>query len=176
MHVQEQWWVHCTSWRRQETTLSEHVYCVVVAFKTTEWEEQQIYTKFCIKLERSSAGTIRMIQKATAVGNWWLAASSQQHTLSCITSRAVFLRNIQSPRWLSPLTPQIWYPVTSGFPKTKITWEIEEISDRQWDSGKYDRAAGGNWENCVRSQGAYFEGDWGIIVQCTMFLVSYFLQ
>ena len=26
--------------------------------------------------------------------------------------------------------------------------------------------------NCVRSQGAYFEGDWGIIVLCTLFLVS----
>ena len=27
-------------------------------------------------------------------------------------------------------------------------------------------------ENCVRSQGAYFEGDRGIIILCTMFLVS----
>ena len=51
-------------------------------------------------------------------------------------------------------------------------FEREEISDCQWDSGKYDRAADGNWENCVRSQGAYFEGDWGVTVLCTMFLVS----
>ena len=29
------------------------------------------------------------------------------------------------------------------------------------------------WENSVRSQGAYLEGDWGIIVLCTMFLVSF---
>ena len=28
------------------------------------------------------------------------------------------------------------------------------------------------WENCVRSQGAYFQEDWGIIVLFTMFLVS----
>ena len=28
------------------------------------------------------------------------------------------------------------------------------------------------WENCVRFQGTYFEGDWGIIVLCTMILVS----
>ena len=29
------------------------------------------------------------------------------------------------------------------------------------------------WENCVRSQGTYFEGDFeGIIVLCTMFLVG----
>ena len=46
-----------------------------------------------------------------------------------------------------------------AFLKTKITFEGEEISDRQRDSEKYDRAADGNWENCVRSQGAYFEGE-----------------
>ena len=28
------------------------------------------------------------------------------------------------------------------------------------------------WKNCVRFQGAYFEGVWGIIVLCTMFLES----
>ena len=44
------------------------------------------------------------------------------------------------------------------FPKTTITFGREEISDHQWDSGKCDRAADGNWENCVRSQGACFEG------------------
>ena len=38
----------------------------------TERVEQQICIKFCIKLEHSSMETIRMIQKATAMGNWWL--------------------------------------------------------------------------------------------------------
>ena len=51
--------------------------------------------------------------------------------------------------------------------QTNITFEREEISDHQWDSGKYNRAADGDWENCVRSQGA-----WDIIVLCTMFPVS----
>ena len=59
-----------------------------------------------------------------------------------------------------------------AYPKTKITFKREEISDHQWDSGKYDKAADGDWENCVRPQGAYFEGDWNVIVLCTMFLVS----
>ena len=59
-----------------------------------------------------------------------------------------------------------------AFPKTKITFEREEVSNHQWDSRKYYRAADGDWENCVRSQRAYFEGDWGIIVLCTVFLVS----
>ena len=58
------------------------------------------------------------------------------------------------------------------FPKTKITLGRDEISDCQWDSGKYDGEADADWENYVRCQGAYFEGDWGVIVLCTMFLVS----
>ena len=59
-----------------------------------------------------------------------------------------------------------------AFPKTKITFERKEISDLRWDSGKYSGAADRDWENCVRSQGAYFEEDWGVIVLCTMFLLS----
>ena len=41
--------------------LSEHVYCVVVAFKMTEQAEQLIWIKFCVKLEQSSAESILMI-------------------------------------------------------------------------------------------------------------------
>ena len=49
--------------------LSEHEYCVAVAFKMTERVEQQICLKFCIKLEHSSMETIWMIQKVAAMGN-----------------------------------------------------------------------------------------------------------
>ena len=38
--------------------------CVAITFKMTEQVEQQVCTKFCIKLERSSAETIQMTQKA----------------------------------------------------------------------------------------------------------------
>ena len=38
--------------------LSENVYCVAVTFKMTERVEQQICTKFCVKLEHSSIETI----------------------------------------------------------------------------------------------------------------------
>ena len=71
--------------------LSKHVYCVAVIFKMTEQVDQQISTKFCVKLEYSSTETIRMIQKATAMGNWCLAASSWQCACSCIMSCAVFV-------------------------------------------------------------------------------------
>ena len=124
-----------------------------------------------------------MMQMVTAMGNWWLAASSRQCTCSCITSHAVFWQNIKPPRWLSPPTAQIWCPVTLAFPTIKITFEREEISELQWDSGNTVRQLMAvltkdfaEWkrcpENCVRSQGACFEEDWGVIVLSTMFLVS----
>ena len=71
--------------------------------------------------------------------------------------------------YLQPTLGTLWLP---AFPKTKITFEKEEISDGWWDSEKYSRAADGNWENCVRCQGTFFEGNWGVIILCTMFLVS----
>ena len=47
--------------------LSDHVYCVAIAFKMTECVEQWICIKFCVKLGPSSTETIHMIQKAAAV-------------------------------------------------------------------------------------------------------------
>ena len=108
------------------------------------------------------------------MGNWWLSTSSWQCARSCIRSHEEFFWETSNhPGDLACLQPRFGALWLLAFPKTKITFEREEISDCWWDSGKYDRAADGNWENCVRSQGAYFEGDWAIIVICTMFLVSY---
>ena len=87
--------------------LSEHEYCVVVTFKMTEQIGQWIFIQFCINLEYSSTETIWMIQKAAAMGNWWLAASSWQTTCPLMhhVSCRVFLWNIKSHRWLSPPSP-----------------------------------------------------------------------
>ena len=150
--------------------LSEHVYCVAVTFKMIEWVEQQIFIEFYVKLEYASAETIRMIQKAVAMGNWWLAASSWQHGHSCITSCAVFGETSNHSGDLFPLQPKIVCDNFCFFPKPKSPlkgkrFQIIEIQKNMMD-------ADGDWENCVRSQGAYFEGDWGIIVLSTMFLVS----
>ena len=82
---------------------SEHVYCVAITFKITKWGEQWICNKFWVKLDHSSMETIQMIQKAAAMGNWWLATSSWQRVCSFITPHEVFLQNIKSPRWLSTL-------------------------------------------------------------------------
>ena len=135
--------------------------------------EQWICIKFSIKLEHSSMETIQMIQKAKAMGNWWLAASSWQRSHSCITARAEFFGETSNhPGNSAPLQPRCGSLRLLTFPKTKITFEREGISDCWWDSGKYTGAADGNWENSVRSQGAYFEGDWDVTVLCTMFFVS----
>ena len=153
--------------------LSEHVYCVAITFEITEQVEQQICIKFWFKLQHSSTETLWMIQTAAAVGNWWLAASSRQRTHSCITSTAeIFGKTSNHLCDSAPLQPRFGALWLLPFPKTKITFEREEISDHQWDSGKYNWAADGDWENCVRSQGASSEGDWGNIVLRTMFLVS----
>ena len=122
--------------------LSEHVYCVALAFNMTEQVEQWICIKFCIKLEHSSTETIWMSWKAAAMGNWLLAASPQQCACSCITSHAeIFGKTSNHPGDSASLQPRfgaLWLWV---FPKTKITFEREEISDHCWDSRKYDRAA-----------------------------------
>ena len=166
--MREQWWLHCTHQWGQWTPLSEHVHCVAIAFKMTEQVKQWICIKFCIKLERFSVETIWMILKAAAIGSWWLAASSQQCICSCITSHPEVFGEISNhPGDSAPLQPRFGALWLLAFPKTKITFE-RVISDLQWNSGKQDGAADGDWENCVRSQGAYYEGDWGVIVLCTM--------
>ena len=167
-------WLHCTSQWGRSMTLSEHVYCVAVTFKMTEQVEQRICIKFCIRLGHSSMETIQMIQKATAMGNWWLAASSWQCAHSCIMSCAdFFCETSNHPGDSAPLQPRFGTLWLLAFPKTKITFEKEEISDHRWDAGKYNWAADGDWENCVRSQGDSFEGNWGVslpYVQCFLYL------
>ena len=90
MCMHEQWGLHCTNQWGWLILLGEHVDCVAVAFKMTEQVEQQICIKVCIKLEHSSVETTQMIQKAAAMDNWWLAASSWECTCSCIISCAEF--------------------------------------------------------------------------------------
>ena len=87
-------------------------------------------------------------------------------------SYRVFWQNIKSPRWLSPTTAQIfgalWF---LAFPKTKITFEREEISHCQWDSRKYYRAIGRNvWGSKVPTlKGTAISLSF---IQCFLYLAS----
>ena len=148
---------------------------MAIAFKITEQVEQQICIKFCVKLQCASVETIQMIQKVAAMDNWWLAASSWQHAPSCITSHAEFFGETPNyPGDSVPLQPKFGALWLLTFLKTKITFKREEISDHWWDSRKHSGAADGDWENCVRSQGAYLKGTEMSLscVQCLLYLVS----
>ena len=148
------------------------MYYLAITFKGTEWVKQKIRIKFGIKLEYFSLET--KIQKAIAMCNWWLASTSPQHVHLCITSCAEIF--CEMPNHLGDLVPlqlqfsAVWF---LALPKTKITCEKEGISDhRLMRFRKIRWAADGDWENCMRSPGAYFEGDWDVNVLCTMFLIS----
>ena len=121
-----------------------------------------------------------MIQKATAICSHQLSqlgigiiittnstCTHASHLMQCVGETS------NRPGNSAPVRP--WFSVLRFliFPQTKITFEMGEISDRRWDSGNYAGTAVGDWENCVRSQGAYFEGDWSVTVLYTMFLVSF---
>ena len=151
--------------------------------------EQQICIKFCIKLEHYFTKTIQMIQKAKDTGNWWSAASSQQFTSCPVqffdkTSNhagdSASLPHTQNPDLASC---DFWlFPKLKSLLKGKRFQTVNEILENT--IGKlmaittedfvecFEQWKKICWENCVRSQGTYFEGDWNIIVLYTMFLVS----
>ena len=106
-------------------------------------------------------------------GNWQLHHDNTSTHISCLM-QGFFLRNIKSPRWLSPPTAQFEALWLLAFPQTKITFEREEISDHWWDSGKYDVAADGDWENCVRPKVPTLKRTEASLsyVQCFLYLVS----
>ena len=106
-----------------------------------------------------------------ATGDWQLHYDNATAHASCLFQSFLVKYHITQVTQ-PPIQPRFGTLWLLAFPKTKITFEREGISDRWWDSGKYDGAADGDWENCVRSWGVYFDGDWSIIVLGTIFLLS----
>ena len=146
--------------------LSEHVYCVAITFKITEWVEQ-CASNLALSLNIPLQKTLRWFWRTElwATGDWQLDHDNTPTHAKC------FGKTSNHPGDSATLQPRFGTLQLLAFPKTKSTFKREEISDCQWDSGKYKGAADGHWANCVRSQGVYFEGDWGIIVLCTMFFL-----
>ena len=72
----------------------------------TEWVEQQICVKFCIKLEHSSMENIWMIQKVAAMGDWWLAASLTMHVLMHQSGAEFFGKTSNHPSDSATLQPR----------------------------------------------------------------------
>ena len=110
--------------------------------------------QICIKLEHSSKETIWMIQKDAAMGNWWLAASSQQCTCSCIMSHKEFFPGDSVT--YSPEPCDVWlFPKLKSPLKGKRFQTIDEIQ-----------------ENMMGQLMVIWRSVWGIIVLHTVFLVS----
>ena len=109
--------------------LSEHVYCVAITFKMTEWVDQRTCIKLCISLWKLFGCSF----KGHSYGPWWLAASSWQCASSCNTSCVeFFLQNIKSPGDSAPRQPRFGALWLQAFPQTKITFERGEISYHRW--------------------------------------------
>ena len=71
-----------------------------------------------------------------ATGDWQLHHDNMPAHVSRLVQSV--LAKHKSPRWLSPLQPRFGALQLLAFPKTKITFEREEVSDHLWDSRKYD--------------------------------------
>ena len=107
-----------------------------------------------------------MILKALAVGSWWLAASSQQCAFFCRVFGKTSNHPGNSVPYSSYLVPcKFWL-----FPKLKLPFKGNfRLSMRfrklQWDSW---------WQlgELCEVLRCHFEGDWDIIVLCTMLLTS----
>ena len=115
--------------------------------------------------------TIWMIQKAAARGNCWLGASSQQHDCSWLTPSAEFFGETSNhlgdsaPVKLNLVPCDFWlFPKLKSTLKGKRFQTIDEIQENMMGQLMVIGRT-------VKSQGAIFEGDWGIPVLCT-FLVS----
>ena len=149
--------------------LSEHLCWVALAFKMTEWVQQWICINFALSLNIPLQKLFRWFRRPQL----W-AASTGQCTCSCITPHAEFFAKTSNhPGDSVPLQPRFGALWLLAFPKTKIAFEREEISDHWWDSGKYNGATDGNWENCVRSKVPTLKGtEASLSCLCTVFLVS----
>ena len=73
-----------------------------------------------------------------------------------------------------PYSPDLVALWLLAFPKTKITFEREEISDHPQDSGKYNKTANGDWKAVWCPKVPTLEGSEVSLsyVQCFLYLVS----
>ena len=160
----------------------------------TKQVEQWICIRFCVKLECSSAETIWMIQKA--FGDDAKSAAQIKVWHKRFKDGWEFVESDPcSGRPATGRTPEYTgynqQRLATGSVRTR-SWsgDSKNYCVRDFDAGSWQETCRGkicsmasatgvegisccSWESCVRSQGTYFEGDWGIIVLCIIFLISY---
>ena len=138
--------------------MSEHVYYVAVTFKLTEYSNDSA-SNYAISLNISPWKLLDDSEGYSygqlVIGSFNTAMCPLTHHVLC----RVFCEISNHPGDSASLQPRFGNLQLLAFPKPRIAFEREEISDHGWNSGKYNGAADGNWENGVRSQGDSFEGD-----------------
>ena len=125
--------------------LSEHVYCVAVAFKMTKWVEQWLCIKFSLSLNIPPWKLFRWFRRwqLWATGDWQLHRDNTPS--QCLMSHVeVFGETSNHSGDSAPLELRFCALKILAFPIIKITFEREAIAESQWDSGKYNGAADGN--------------------------------
>ena len=84
------------------------------------------------------------------------------HHVSC----RVFWQNIKSPKWFS-------LPYSPGLAPCDF-WLFSKLKEKRCQTiDEIQENTMGQLMAIGRSQGAYFEGDWGVTVLCTLYLVSF---
>ena len=113
------WMSMCTVWSLHSKWLSE--------------QSNECASNFSLSLNIPLQKLFGMIQEATAMGNWWLAASSQQSAHSRITSCAEFFMKHQITQVTQPhYSPELMHCDFWLFPKLKspLKWKrFQTISE-----------------------------------------------
>ena len=106
--------------------------CVATTLKMTEWVQQWICIKFCIKLDIPLQKLFRWFRRLQlwATGDWQPHHNNMLAHVSCPYS--FFCKITNYPGDSAPLQPRFGALWLLAFPKTKITFERKEISDCQW--------------------------------------------
>ena len=152
MRIHEQWQLHCTSQWGWETPLREHVYCVAIAFKMTEWVEQWICIKFCVSLNIPPLKLFLWFGRLQlwATGDWLLhhnnmATSSQL----CSSMQSFFgkhqITQVTQPHYSPNLAPcDIWlFLKLKSHLKGKRFQTINEI--QEYTTGQLIEVGGTVW-------------------------------
>ena len=92
---------------------------MVIPFKMTEQVEQRICIKCWIKLELAFVETVRMIQKAAAVDDWWLSSITTMRALVHHISHSAFCETSSPPGDSAPWSPDLVSCDFCLFPKLK---------------------------------------------------------
>ena len=116
--------------------LSEHVYCVTVTFKMSKWSNKSA-SNFALSLNIPPHKLFGWFKRLLlwATGDWQLHQDNMPSHVSWLVQR-FFGKTSNHPGDSAPLHPRFGTLQLWAFPKTKITFEREEISDHQLDSGQ----------------------------------------